>query len=89
MDNSALFDLKTDTLTITTSSSQLIVTSAHYTVIAKASDCEEFLVTNLSKWSWSLSLCQCVLFEKKSATKSFKTPRFCRWNHWLFPGPYL
>ena len=40
---------KTDTLTITTRTSQLIVTSAHYTVIAKASDCEEFLVTNLLK----------------------------------------
>jgi len=42
-----MFD-KTDTLTIT-SISQLIVTSAHYTVIAKALDCEEYLVTNLLK----------------------------------------
>jgi len=51
---------RTDTLTITTSTSQQIVMSAHYTVIAKASDYEEFLVTNLSKWPRSLSLCQCV-----------------------------
>jgi len=72
VDNSAFID-KSDTLTITTSTSQLIVTSAHYTVIAKALDCEEYLVTNLLKWSWSLWLCQCMLFEKKSGTKSFLT----------------
>ena len=35
---------KTDTLTIT-STSQLIVTSAHYTVIAKELDCQEYLAT--------------------------------------------
>ena len=47
---------KTDTLT-TTSTSQLIVTSAHYTIIVKAFDCEEYLVANLLKWPWSLSVC--------------------------------
>jgi len=26
-------------------------------LIAKALDCEEYLVTNLLKWPWSLSLC--------------------------------
>ena len=67
---------KTDTLTITTSTSQLIVTSAHYTVIAQALDSEEYLVTNLLKWPWPLSLCHCVRFEKKSATKSFVMPHF-------------
>jgi len=30
-----------------TNTSQLIFTSAHYTAIAKALDCEEYLVTNL------------------------------------------
>ena len=55
---------KTDTLTITTSTSQLIITSVHYTVIAKELDCEDYLITNLWKWPWSLSLCQCVLLEK-------------------------
>jgi len=45
---------KTLTLTITTSTSQLIVTLAHYTVIANAFDCEEYLVTNLLKWPWTL-----------------------------------
>jgi len=34
---------KTDTLKITTSTSQLIITSAHYTVIAKELDCEDYL----------------------------------------------
>ena len=66
---------KTDTLTIT-STSQLIVTSAHHTVIAKALDSEEYLVTNLLNWPWPLSLCHCVRFENKSATKSFVTPHF-------------
>jgi len=59
---------------ITTSTSQLIVSSGHYTTIAKALDCEEHLVTNLSKWPWSLPLCQCVLSGKKTVTKSFMTP---------------
>jgi len=40
---------KTNNLTITTSTSQLIVTSAHYMLIAKVLDCEEYLVTNLLK----------------------------------------
>ena len=46
---------KTDTLTITTSTSQIIVTSVHYTVIAKALDCEEYLATNLLKWPYPMS----------------------------------
>jgi len=33
-----------DTLTITTSTWQLIVTPAHYAEIAKALDCEEYLI---------------------------------------------
>jgi len=36
-----------DTFTIMTSTSQLTVTSAHYTAIAKALDCKEYLVTIL------------------------------------------
>ena len=69
---------QTDTSTIRTSTSQLIVTSAHYTVIAKASDCEEILVANLLKWPWCLSLCECVLFEKNQLQKSFFAPHFLR-----------
>jgi len=51
---------------------QLIVTSAHYTVIAKALDCEEYLVTDLLKRP---GLCHSA-FWKKSTTKSFMTPQF-------------
>jgi len=63
--------------------------SAHYTLIAKALDCEEYLQTNLLKWPWSLSLCQCAFFEKKSATKSFMTAQiivgyiYAVINYWL------
>jgi len=67
----------TDTLTITTSTSQLIITSAHYTVIAKELDRENHLITSLLKWPWSLSLCQCALFEK-SQLQSFMTSKFAR-----------
>jgi len=53
---------------ITTSISHIIVTSAHYTAIPKALDCEEYLV--MRNWPWSLSLCA---FWKKSTMKSFMT----------------
>ena len=65
MDDSAVIS-KTDILTITTSTSQIIVSSSHYTVIAKALHCEEYLVNNLLKWPWSLTLFQCVLLKKVS-----------------------
>ena len=74
MDNSAVWS-KTDILTIT-STSQIIVTSAHYTVIAKVLDCEGYLVMDLLKWPWSLSLCQCVLFEKTVSYEKFHDTAF-------------
>jgi len=38
-------------------------------IMATALDCEEYLVTNLLKWPWSLSLRECVLFEKSKLRK--------------------
>jgi len=87
---------KTDTLTTTTNTSQLIIMSAHCTLSAKALDCKKSLVMNLLKWPWSVSLCECVGFEKSQLTKSFMTPHFfaracaikthrsCCSGHWLF-----
>jgi len=46
VENSAFLS-KTDTLTITTSTSQLIVISAHYAV--NCNDCAEYLATNILK----------------------------------------
>jgi len=62
---------------ISTRTSQLIVTSAHYTVIAKALDCEEYLVTNLLKIPWPLSLYEGVLFEKSQLRKVSWRRIFC------------
>jgi len=60
------------------------------TCLQQALTCEEHLVTNLLKWPWSLSLCQCVLLEKKSSTKSLMTPHFFTRNRWwLSSGPYF
>jgi len=72
---------------ITTSTWQLIVTSGDYRVIAKALDCEEYLVKNLSKWPWSLSFCQCVFLEKRQLQKVSWRQIVCTRNRWwLFPG---
>ena len=78
---------KTDTLTITTNTSQPIVTSAHYTVIAKALDCEEHLATNLLKWPWSLSVC--ALKNSQLLKVSWRRIFCIRKRWWLSPGPYL
>jgi len=69
---------KTDTLTIATRTSQPIVTSAHYTVLVKASDCAEYLVTNWLKIPWPLSLRACVLFEKSQLRKILWRRIFCK-----------
>ena len=87
---------KTDTLTTTTNTSQLIIMSAHWTLSAKALDFKKSLVMNLLKWPWSVSHCECVGFEKSRLSKSFMTPHFfaracaikthrsCCSGHWLF-----
>jgi len=41
---------------MTISTSQPIVASAHYTVIAKVLDCDDYSVTNSLKWLWFLPL---------------------------------
>jgi len=79
----------TDILTIMTSTSQLIVTSAHYDN-CKGVRLQRILGNDLIEVTWFLSLCQCVLFEKMSATKSLMMPLFCMRNRWwLSTGPYL
>ena len=79
---------RTDTLTIT-STSQLIVTSAHYTVISKALHRKKNLVKELIEVTLvPVSLSTCA-FWKKSA-KCIEVVFFCTGNRrWLSLGPYL
>ena len=80
----------TDTPTITTSTSQLIVTSVHYTAIAKTLDCKEYLVTILLKWPGFCHSVNVCFSKKCQLWKVWWCRFFCTWNRWwLSPGPYL
>ena len=71
---SAFFGLRLHT--ITTSTSQLVVTSVHYTVTANASDCDEYLVMNLLRWPCDLCHFINVCFLKKVSYEKFRNAAF-------------
>ena len=76
----------TDTLKITTSTSQLIVTSAHCTAI----DCKEYLLTILLKWPGFCHSVNVWFLKKRQLRKVSWHRIYCTRNRWwLSPGPYL
>jgi len=64
-----------DTLTTMTSTSQLIVTSAHCTAIAKALDCKEYVVTILLMRPGFFTLSMCT-FGKNASYEKFHDAAF-------------